>query len=117
MFLLDTDHVSILQRQSQPAYSKLRARIESYPPDVFFLSVVGFQEQVLGGNAFVNRAHSSEGVLRGYEILADVLATYSVAQVLPFDRPAEDVFPPYEVKRCGSGRWTCGLRRLPSRKI
>lgn len=92
MFLLDTDHVSILQRQSQPAYGKLRARMELHPEELFFLSIVGFQEQVLGGNAFVNRARSSEGVLRGYQIMAEVLATYADAQVLPFDAQAEGVF-------------------------
>jgi hypothetical protein len=48
MLVLDTDHVSILQQQTQPAYQALRTRLALQPPAEIFISIVSFQEQVQG---------------------------------------------------------------------
>jgi len=47
-YLLDTDHLSILQRQVGKDYSNLSTRMVHYPPSDFAVSTVTFHEQMLG---------------------------------------------------------------------
>ena len=58
-YLLDTDHISFLQRRSSPEFSRLSLRIAQYPIADFALSVVSFHEQVIGAHSFINRAQTN----------------------------------------------------------
>jgi tRNA(fMet)-specific endonuclease VapC len=87
-FLLDTDRISILQRQAGPEFAVLVARIGQHPPDDLAFSVVSFQEQVLGCNAYLSRARTSAEITRGYSMLARVREDFCEAQMLPFDGQA-----------------------------
>jgi tRNA(fMet)-specific endonuclease VapC len=49
-FLLDTDHISILQKQSGSEFGPLMARIAHVQRADLALCVVSFHEQVLGCN-------------------------------------------------------------------
>ena len=51
-YLLDTDHISVLQQQSGPDYAALSAQIARHPPTDLALSVVSFHEQVLGCHTY-----------------------------------------------------------------
>jgi tRNA(fMet)-specific endonuclease VapC len=88
MFLLDTDHLVILQRQSEPEYGRLRTRMNQHSRASFSLSVVSFHEQVLGANAYISQAKSRSSIVRGYQMLEVSLIDFSYFQVLPFDEPA-----------------------------
>ena len=46
-YLLDTDHLSIVQRQSGPEYARLMARIAQHPLADLAFSIISFHEQVL----------------------------------------------------------------------
>ena len=87
-FLLDTDHISILQRQAGPEFAVLVARIGQHPPDDLAFSVVSFQEQVLGCHTYLSRARTSAEITRGYAMLARVREDFCEAQMLPFDAQA-----------------------------
>lgn len=82
-YLLDTDHISILQDEGETS-ARLAARIDALPEDEFTFSIVSFHEQVMGGNKYVTRARRASDVLRGYSMLSKVLRTFGPAQVLPF---------------------------------
>jgi tRNA(fMet)-specific endonuclease VapC len=90
-FLLDTDHISILQRQSGPEYAALAARIAQHQPADLAFSVVSFHEQVLGCHTYLSRARSSADAMRGYAMLWRVLQDFAAAPVLPFDAAAAAV--------------------------
>jgi tRNA(fMet)-specific endonuclease VapC len=92
MFLLDTDHLVILQRQSEPGYGRLRAAMSKYASTDFFLAIVSFHEQVLGANAFIAQATTNDAVIRGYQMLELCLIDFNRFQVLPFDAPAAGQF-------------------------
>lgn len=47
-YLLDTDHLSILQRQAGIDFSNLSTRMAQYPLSDFAVSTVTFHEQMLG---------------------------------------------------------------------
>ncbi len=91
-YLFDTDHISFLQRSSGNEYINLAARIAKYSPADFAFSVISLHEQVLGANAFINRAQTSADTIRGYTILQEILQAFSFASVLPFDTKAAVIF-------------------------
>ena len=92
MFLLDTDHLVILQRRTPPEYGRLKARMGTHDPQDFFVSIVSFHEEVNGWNAYLNRAKNIEGVVHAYGMYQDLLTDFARRRVLPFDRRAGEVF-------------------------
>lgn len=91
-FLLDTDHIRILQKQSGPEYAPVIARISQHRRADLAFCIVSFHEQVLGCNAYLSQAKTSADVERGYSMLDRVLSAFAAAQVLPFDHSAGKVY-------------------------
>jgi tRNA(fMet)-specific endonuclease VapC len=91
-YLLDTDHISILQRRSGPEFLALSARIALHQPADFAFSIVSFHEQVLGAQTFIARARSTKDSIRGYTLLTEILLAFSASPVLPFDAIAGGEF-------------------------
>ncbi len=91
-FLLDTDHISILQKQSGSEYAALMARIAQVRRTDLACCIVSFHEQVLGCNAYLAQVRTSADVERGYRMFDRVLSAFAAAQVLPFDGQAALVF-------------------------
>ena len=84
-YLLDTDHISFLQRRSAPEHTILVARMSEHPITDFAFSVVSFHEQALGAHTFVGRARTTADVIRGYTLLSEILDGFLNAPVLRFD--------------------------------
>jgi tRNA(fMet)-specific endonuclease VapC len=91
-FLLDTDHISVLQKQSGPEFATLMTRIAQVSRADLALCIVSFHEQVLGCNAYIAKARTSSGIVRGYQMFDRVLSAFAAAVVLPFDSNAAAVF-------------------------
>lgn len=91
-FLLDTDHISFLQRQSGPEFTALVARIARVRRVDLVFCIVSFQEQVLGCNSYLAQAKSSVDVIRGYQMFDRVLSAFAAAHVLPFDNDSASIF-------------------------
>jgi tRNA(fMet)-specific endonuclease VapC len=91
-FLLDTDHISILQKQTGPEFANLMARIAQVSRADLAFCIVSFHEQVLGCNAYISQAKSPADVIHGYEMFDRVLSAFAAAVVLPFDSAASGMF-------------------------
>lgn len=91
-YLLDTDHLSILQRQAGKDYSNLSARMAQYPLSDFAVSTVTFHEQMLGSHAYINRARNSDDVVKGYEMMMRLISDFKVLPLVPFDAGAATAF-------------------------
>jgi tRNA(fMet)-specific endonuclease VapC len=87
-YLLDTDHISFLQRRSAPEHAILVARMSEHPLADFAFSVVSFHEQALGAHTYVGRARKTAELIRGYTLLSEILQGFLSAPVLPFDAAA-----------------------------
>jgi tRNA(fMet)-specific endonuclease VapC len=98
-YLLDTDHISFLQRRSGPEYAALAARMAQHSPVDFAFPVISFHEQVLGAHTFLSRARTTPDVIRGYTLLQEVLQGFVAAPVLPFDAAAAAVFDGLQAQR------------------
>jgi len=91
-FLLDTDHISILQKQTGPEYAALVGRISQVRRTDLAFCIVSFHEQVLGCNAYLSQAKTLVDVERGYRMFDRVLSAFAAARVLPFDSNASAAF-------------------------
>jgi tRNA(fMet)-specific endonuclease VapC len=91
-YLLDTDHISIVQRQAGAEYPTLLMRIAQHPPTDLACSIISFHEQILGCHTYIRQARRTEDVVRGYGMLAQVLRDFTEAIVIPFDAAAAAVF-------------------------
>lgn len=91
-YLLDTDHVTILQYRSGVEYPVVAARLLQISEDAVAISIISFHEQTSGSNAYINRARGTDSVVQGYERLNRLLKHYAEALVLPFDENAAAEF-------------------------
>ena len=91
-YLLDTDHISFLQRRSSSEFSRLTLRVSQHPISDFALSVISFHEQIIGAHSFINRAQTNTDMARGYALLLETLNGFAKAPVLPFDSRAITIF-------------------------
>jgi len=89
--LLDTDHITIVQRETGRAYATLRARLAQHPPEELALPIISLHEQVVGCHTSINQARTAADLVRGYTMLATVLRTFTRAMVLPVDTAAAAV--------------------------
>ena len=92
MYLLDTDHISVVQRQSEPEYQRLMTRLNAHNPSDFYVPIVSFHEQVMGWNAYLNRARTPQSVVRAYDMFQRILADFAAVAVAPFDLRASSAF-------------------------
>ncbi len=103
MFLLDTDYAGIIQRKTEPAFSRLKQRTSAHDLTDFYFPIVAFHEQVMGANLYISRARNLAGVVHGYHLMQEVLVHFRSAQVLPFDDPAADTFEQLRKQRIRIG--------------
>ena len=92
MYILDTDHLSILQQRSGPDFERLERRLLKVPEDQLFVTVVSFHEQANGWNSYLASASKPEEVRHGYRMYQRILRQYAALNVLPFDELASDQF-------------------------
>jgi tRNA(fMet)-specific endonuclease VapC len=90
--VLDTDHLSVLQWQEQPACARLLARLDPLPPDDIATTIVSFQEQVQGWQAYLSRARRPEQIIRAYDRLERLWRSFLKMNVLSFDVEAQSRF-------------------------
>ncbi len=98
-YLLDTDHLSILQRQVGEDYNNLRKRMAQHSLSDFAVSIVTFHEQMLGSHAYINRARTLNQVVKGYEIMARIVSNFKVLPVASFDASAATAYTELESQR------------------
>jgi tRNA(fMet)-specific endonuclease VapC len=89
--ILDTDHVTLLQRQG-PDADRLLNRLDQLAPDDIATTIVSFQEQVQGWLAYLNQARRDHEVLRAYAELDKIRRSFQKMNVLPFADSALDCF-------------------------
>ncbi|MEH1820385.1 MAG: hypothetical protein V7L31_15120 [Nostoc sp.] len=87
-YLLDTDHLSIIQRQMGQDYINLSARMAQYPLSDFAISIVTFHEQLLGSHTYISHARNDSEVVKGYEMMVRLVNDFKVLPLASFDADA-----------------------------
>ena len=91
-YLLDTDHLVILQRRTQPAFEKLTARLDREGPNAIFVSVVSYHEHMQGWLALLNRARSPAQIILAYNKLEELGRQFFEMNIFSFSPEAQDRF-------------------------
>ena len=88
VFVLDTDHLSLYQRGTEPVLSKLL----SHAPDKLAITIVTVEEQLRGRLAHIRKANTLRQLTERYRWLGETVAHLSRLSMLYFDSTAAAVY-------------------------
>ncbi len=91
-YILDSDHLSFLQKKQQPEFDRLSARLDEIPEEEVCTTIVNFQEQVLGWTSYLGRARTRPAIVKAYRELLLIESYYRDFDLLPFDDSAQECF-------------------------
>jgi tRNA(fMet)-specific endonuclease VapC len=97
MYILDTDHLSLIQRGGA-AGQQILARMAHLGKDELFVTVVSYEEQVKGWFKVLSAAKCREETAFGYLGLQQMSQDYCTIAMLPFDVPAIEHYEQLRVK-------------------
>jgi tRNA(fMet)-specific endonuclease VapC len=87
MYLLDTDHLSLLERNA-PASFPLQERLDAIPAREIATTIITYEEQMRGWLARAAQASSIERMLTAYARLQTHVETFRGIPVVAFDEQA-----------------------------
>lgn len=90
-YLLDTDHLTILERGGE-ACQRLRSRLFQVNRAEVFTTVISYEEQMRGWLDRASKVHEIEAQVRVYEKLEQNLALFAGMNLLSFDLAAATEF-------------------------
>ena len=82
ILILDTDHLTVIQRQTEPAHSRLRARLGEFPQEDVHTTIVSFEEQMRGWLSTIAKSKTKEREIGAYGKLSDLLTFFGSIPVL-----------------------------------
>jgi tRNA(fMet)-specific endonuclease VapC len=88
LFILDTDHVSLLQR----GHESVQHRLFQIPPDSRAVTVITMTEQLQGWLGTLHRGRTETDVARISARLLETVHYYNRIRVLPYDNMAVTIF-------------------------
>jgi predicted nucleic acid-binding protein len=98
MYVLDTDHLSLVQRGGA-AGQQILSRMAHLRKDELFVTVISYEEQVKGWFKVLSAAKRREETVFGYLGLQQMSQDYCEIAMLPFDiKKTLGKFQAYEVK-------------------
>ena len=92
MIILDTDCLSLIDRERFLESSVLRKNLDKFQPDQLYTTIITFEEQMRGWLSFVAKSKTIEEQIYAYQRLHRFLESYRNTAVLEFDENAAQVF-------------------------
>ncbi len=92
MVVLDTDHLSLLDRENKLVSLSLRERLNRLSPELVVTTVVSFEDQMRGWMAILAKSRPVDFQVEAYQRLNRVLDTFCKMPVLRFDNKAAAIF-------------------------
>jgi tRNA(fMet)-specific endonuclease VapC len=87
MYLLDTDHISLIDRGG-PEGQRIRARLGRVSMDEVTASIISFEEQIRGWMAIIARTRTLDRQIPFYRELERLLRFYTVTPLLASNEKA-----------------------------
>lgn len=91
MLVLDTDHMSLLEWDSESA-ARLRERLSEFDEREVATTIVNYEEQIRGWMAFIASRRAIADQVEAYRRLRNHLENYRQIPVVDFDGRAADVY-------------------------
>jgi tRNA(fMet)-specific endonuclease VapC len=87
MYILDTDHLSLIQRNGQEG-KRILARLSALENPTIAVTVITYEEQVRGRLNLVSKAKTLDERIRAYAGLQQISTDYRLITIIAFDRAA-----------------------------
>jgi tRNA(fMet)-specific endonuclease VapC len=88
MYILDTDHISLIQRNGQ-AGKRILTRLEAVAESEVSVTVITYEEQVKGRLGYLAKSKTLDDQVAAYQGLRQLAMDYRlITTILPFDRPS-----------------------------
>ncbi|NES00327.1 MAG: type II toxin-antitoxin system VapC family toxin [Symploca sp. SIO1B1] len=87
MYILDTDHLSLIQRNGQEG-RRIISRLEILEKEEVAVTIITYEEQIRGRLSVISRAKSLDEQLLAYQWLQQLLDNYRSIAIIPFNRTA-----------------------------
>jgi tRNA(fMet)-specific endonuclease VapC len=102
VYLLDTDHLSVLERGGIAA-ERLRRRLLTVSPDEIAATVISYEEQTRGWLGYIARARSPEEQVTAYGYLQRHLHVFCAVPLVAFDPAAAAIMRQLQALRIRIG--------------
>lgn len=103
MYILDTNHLSLLERKTSHSAQRLFFRLSSLQPDEYSTTIISFEEQMRGWMALLAKAHEFEKQIQFYAQLKNTLRRYNKIRLFDFDLQAVEVLKDLQKQRIRIG--------------
>ncbi len=92
MIILDTDCLSLFDREKFLETSILRKNLDEFSSDEIFTTIITFEEQMRGWLTLLSKCKTIEQQIFAYQRLNQFLDNFRKIAVLPFNEKAAEVF-------------------------
>lgn len=92
MIILDTDCLSLLERQTGKDYLRLQSKLDEFPSDEIVTTIITYEEQMRGWMAFLAKMRSIDEQVFAYETLKQYFDYFKTLTIIDFDKNAAKVF-------------------------
>ncbi|MFL6215201.1 MAG: type II toxin-antitoxin system VapC family toxin [Blastocatellia bacterium] len=92
IIVLDTDHLTVIQRQPEPAYSRLRARLQRLAAAEVFTTMISVEEQMRGWLNLIAHAKTPQREIAAYQRLHGMLTFFASIPLLDYTEEAAVLF-------------------------
>lgn len=91
MYILDTDHLTILERGGIIAV-KLRAKLANISPEEIAVTIITYEEQTRGWLGYLSKSRTLEEQVIAYSKLKKHINIFSKMRVIAFDNESAIIF-------------------------
>ena len=102
MWLLDTDHLSVLERGGSSALI-LQLRLGQVSQEHLGTTIVNYEEQMRGWMSRVAQAKTANKLVEAYTLLQQQIASFRNSTILPYDEEAAAKFEHLQQSRLRIG--------------
>jgi tRNA(fMet)-specific endonuclease VapC len=99
ILILDTDHLTTIQRRSEPQYTKLITRLKRSRVSNVYTTIISVEEQMRGWLSLIARSRNKPQEVDAYRRLDSLLTFFSGIPVLGYDETAADQFKGLRAQR------------------
>lgn len=85
MFIIDTDHITLLERKDSIEAHRFRKRLEKFSAEEIATTIITYEEQMRDWLAVLSKSNSTEKQIAAYKRLKQFLKNYCEIVVLEFD--------------------------------
>lgn len=91
MIILDTDCLSLLERQTGEAYLRLIAKLDEFPVSEIVTTIITFEEQMRGWMSYLAKMRSIDEQVFAYKTLRQYFDYFKTLTIIDFDKNAAEV--------------------------